>query len=495
MEHVMGLGFRPLCLTLLLPISLLATSCGSDENKGAPPGDGHPLAIECSDTLESIYGEPGELPDKKGAILRCAPDGELTSAEIQARLDTESYQGEPMRSGAKVFRVLYRTERGNGDPGYSVAAVYVPNVPRADKTPTVVVSHGSRGQAPHCSPSLADPRAEQVNDDQERMVLPWVGAGFPVMAPDLAGFSNYGASGNPPSGYNASADVARSTLDGARAMRELMPSLLTDQVVLTGHSQGGHTVFSSLALAESYAPDVNIAAVATFVPNWLSQRTWGAVFLLANAYPFDEQPTPNAVSLWYHYTLAELYDGPGKSAELFRPEKYEGVKKFMEETCWGPPYPSMEALGTNLLEVFDPAFTVAIQGAAAFGSECPGEEPAKSTCEKWIARYLADRPHLTGKAATVPILVTYGGKDDAITPDRFQCALDRLQEDQANLEYCFDPEGMHGELPLQLGGYAINWIANKTLGEALDAPCPSKEIKLVDEDGAPMKCATPPPND
>jgi hypothetical protein len=108
---------------------------------------------------------------------------------------------------------------------------------------------------------------------------------------------------------------------------------------------------------------------------------------------------------------------------------------------------------------------------------------------------LADRPHLTGKAATVPILLTYGGKDDAITPDRFQCVLDRLQEDQATLEYCYDPEGMHGELPAQLGGYAINWIAHKTLGEAMTSSCPSTEMNLVDGDGNPQKCATPPPND
>jgi predicted esterase len=481
-------------LSLLLPLCLLAPACGSDDEPSVSSGD-NPLAIDCTDTIESIYGDPGALPDKKGAILRCAPDGTLTSAQIQARLDAENYQGEPMRSGAKIFRVLYRTERGNGEPGSSAAMVYVPDAPRADKAPTLVVSHGSRGQAPHCAPSLADPRAEQVNDDQERMVLPWVGAGFPVIAPDLAGFANYGASGNPISGYNASADVARSTLDGARAMRELAPDRLSDQVVLTGHSQGGHTAFSSLALAESYAPDVNIAAVATFVPNWLSQRTWGALFLLAGTYPFAKDPTPNAVSIWYHYTLAELYDGPGRAADIVKPDKYEGVKKFVDDTCWGPPYPAMDALGTNLQDVFDPAFTSAVQASAALGAECPADEPAKSTCEKWIARYLSDRPHLTGKAATIPILVNYGGKDDAIPSDRFQCVLDRLHEDKVNLEYCFDPEGMHGELPLQLSGYTINWIANKTLGEALEAPCPSKEINLIDDNGDPMKCNTPPPND
>ena len=327
------------------------------------------------------------------------------------------------------------------------------------------------------------------------MVLPMVGAGFPVIAPDLAGFANYGAEGNPISGYNASEDVARSTLDAARAMERLVPDMLSGKVALTGHSQGGHTVFSTLALAESYAPEIEIAAVATFVPNWLSNRSWGAIFFLAPKYSFVDEPTPNAVSVWYHYTSAELYDGPGRAADIIRPEKYEAVKAFVDEACWGPPYPALEALGTNLLDVFDPSFTDAVVGSAALGGACPEEEPSKSICEKWIGRYLADRPHLTGKALDVPVLVTYGGKDDAITPDRFQCVLDRLEGDGANLEYCYDPEGMHGELPAQLGGYAINWLAHKTLGEALEAPCPSTEIKLIDENGDPQACATPPPND
>lgn len=473
---------------------VLASGCGGD-NETTNPVENHPLAVACNDAIEAVYGDPGPLTGQAGSILRCAPDGTLTAEQIQTKLEAQSYVGEPMRSGARVFRVLYRTERAMGEPGYSAAMVYVPTVARAPKMPAIVVSHGSRGQAPHCAPSIADPRAEQVNDDQERMVLTWVGAGFPVIAPDLAGFSNYGAPGNPVSGYNVSADVARSTLDGARAMRLLTPSVLSDQVVLTGHSQGGHTAFSALALAETYAPDVSITAVATFVPNWLSQRSWGALFALPGVYTFEKQATANAVSLWYHYTAAEVLDGPGRAADIVRADKYEAVKEFVDSTCWGPPYPLLNALGTTLLDVFEPEFTQAVKVSAAFGTACPDDEPGKSTCEKWVARYLADRPHLEGEAATVPILVTYGGKDDAITPNRFQCVIDRLEEDEANLEYCFDPEGMHGELPAQLGGYAIAWVAHKTLGEPLTAPCPSTEMKLVDDKGEPQKCETPPPND
>ncbi|MCU0693826.1 MAG: alpha/beta fold hydrolase, partial [Polyangiaceae bacterium] len=430
-----------------------------------------------------------------GSVLRCASDGTISRDEVQARLDAQDYVGRPLRSGARMYRIQYETTRATGAPGYSAAAIFLPDNRRASKVPAIVVSHGSRGQAGKCAPSLVDPSAVEVNDDQERAVLTMVGAGFPVIAPDLAGFAGYGSDGVPPSGYNSAEDGARSTLDAARAVRSLLGDALLDQVVLTGHSQGGHLALSSLALAERYAPDVNVGAVATFVPNWLTQRTWAALFALAGRYTFTKSPTPNAVSIWYHYTQAELLDGPGGAAEVFGPDKLAGVKKFVDETCWGPPYPLLEAIGTILTDVFSKEFTAAVMGPATFGSDCAGEDSVKAICEKWMARYQADRPHLTGKATEVPILINYGGKDDSLEPARFQCGVDRLLEDGANLSYCFLREGTHGELPAMLGDYTADWIANQILGERMEASCPSTELGLVNSNGKPVTCATPPPND
>ena len=490
----MRLGLRSLPLTLLA--FGLAAACSSSDEADTPPSNaGTKLSVPCGDELASIDQDPGTLSGEKGAILRCAKNGRMDKSAVQAKLEEIQYADRPALSGVNVYRILYETERGNAAPGYGAATVYLPDEPIAKPAPMVVVSHGSRGQAGHCAPSLADPRAEQVNDDQDRMIFPMVGAGFPVIAPDLAGYANYGAPDNPPSGYNMSADVAKSTLDAVRAFKKMAATWLSDDVVLTGHSQGGHTAFSSLAMMDTYGAGVHIAAVATFVPNWLSQRTWAALFLLAAQHPIATDPTPNAVSVWYHYTRAELTDGPGAAAKLFRADKFAGVKAFVDEACWGPPYPTLEALGTRSTDIFDPAFTGAVMASAASGVACPSDEPAKSTCEMWIARYLEDRPHLTGAAAQVPILVAYGGKDDAITPDRFQCVLDRLQEDKANVTYCFEPDGMHGELPAQAGGFAVDWIAHQTLGTPLTATCPSDKIELTNDKGEPMKCASLPPND
>lgn len=156
---------------------------------------------------------------------------------------------------------------------------------------------------------------------------------------------------------------------------------------------------------------------------------------------------------------------------------------------------SLGALGTTLNDLSDKDFVSAIVSPAALGFDCKDTEPAKSVCERWIARFLGDRPHITGKAAKVPILLAYGGKDTTITPDQFQCGIDRLAADKANVTECYHPEAGHGPLPALSGGRAVEWIANVTLGTPLTTPCPSETITLADDQVAPIPCLNPPPND
>ncbi|MFH1530270.1 MAG: hypothetical protein ABIK09_05980 [Pseudomonadota bacterium] len=453
------------------------------------------IQLDCSDAIDALYGDPGILPDEKGAIIFCAADGTLTAADIDTELAAAGYDGPAATSGATMYRILYATQRGNGDLGASAALVFLPDTPPADIMPMVVASHGSRGQAAKCAPSTGDPAGDYVRDDFINQVYPMVGYGFPVIAPDLAGYANFGAEGNPPSAYAHALDVARSTLDGARALRTLIPARLDDQIVLTGHSQGGHTALAAAAEAVTYGAGGDVAAVATYAPLWLPARSWGALFLLADAYPIAEVASVNAVTIWYHYTHAELYDGPGAGRLLFAAEHQDTIQDFVEGSCWSSSYPTLEAAATVVTELFDPAFVSAVMIPAATGQPCSKDEPAKTVCETWLERYAADRPHFTGALAEVPQLVVYGGLDTTIPPDRIMCALDRLETDGVNSTQCFDPLGTHGSIVANQSDYVVQWIASKTLGTELSETCPSDEILLLDGDGDPIACNNIPPND
>ncbi|HEX7665014.1 MAG TPA: hypothetical protein VF407_10900, partial [Polyangiaceae bacterium] len=114
---------------------------------------------------------------------------------------------------------------------------------------------------------------------------------------------------------------------------------------------------------------------------------------------------------------------------------------------------------------------------------------------QWMARYAADRPHLTGTAAQIPILLAYGKKDTAIPPERMACVLDRLKSDGVQLTACLDEAADHSGVVVDEADYVTDWIASQTLGAPAPAKCALDESALTGDDGGAVTCATPPPND
>jgi pimeloyl-ACP methyl ester carboxylesterase len=312
------------------------------------------------------------------------------------------------------------------------------------------------------------------------MIFPLVGAGYPVVVPDYAGYANYGAPGNPPSGYAVAVDVGKSVLDGLRALRKMVPGIPSDKSIVVGHSQGGHSALSALAIAESYG--VKVDGVVAYSPLWFNQATWGALLAVSSSYPLASDPFPAGVGIWYHYSHGELLDGPGHGLDVFAADKRAGIKAFFDSSC-GDTAP-VAALGQYPTDLYDPAFVSSIKLAAAFGTAC-----STPLCEKWIARYAADRPHLVGAAKTTPTLVLYGTNDTTIPPDRAVCGFDRLAADGAAAKVCVVGGQTHSGIVAERSAYVNDWIANVAQGAPAPAPCAADEKSL----GA--TCATPPSND
>jgi pimeloyl-ACP methyl ester carboxylesterase len=484
------------------------------------------LGISCNDTIESIYADPGPLPAGNGTIIRCAKDGEISAADLYAKAKANTsadstpatnlgYAGRAFTSGVKMYRILFTTERGdaNRTHGYESAKVFIPDTPRAAKVPVVIGARGSRGQAGACAASKETPGLDSINHDFEAMAYPVVGLGLPIIIPDLGGYANFGAPNNPPSGYIAYDDVGKGTLDGGRALKNMVASGLSEQTAIIGHSQGGHNALSALGLAESYAPELNVAAVANFAPAWINSRLWGALFQVQTQYSINVAAYLTGADVWYHYTHGELLDGPGHGLDIFAADKRDAIKAWVETQCWGdeglgqllpialygtPAMPQQatgdagaEPTGTVSM-LYDPSFVKSVKTAAAFGQGCA---PGDALCEKWIARYIADRPHLTGKAVTTPMLFVHGLADTTIPSERMKCSLDRLKEDGTNLGVCILPDRGHEGIVRQKIDYIVDWIAAKTLGEAEPAGCALNESAVVDAKGIAIPCATPPPND
>lgn len=492
-------------LCSLFALTLLVSGCGDDDSA---PGEGgselFALGVPCSDEADDLYGDPGTLPEGRGDILRCVDDGVMTQAQIADLLaglsaDTRddpsgdgvlnTYQGQQPQGGAHLYRVLYRTERGNGEPGASVAVMYVPDRAPNAALPLMLLARGSRGQAPGCAPSLATPgpvmdvddmNGRTVQDDLDAMVWPLVASGFAVVVTDSAGYANYGAEGNPPAGYADAQDAGKSYLDSGYALRKLLPEGTTDDVLMVGLSQGGHTVLSSLQVANDYPAPGTIRGAAVYTPLWFAQRAWGVAASsaaeIAGLYLNESSAVP--VSIWYHYTHAELHDGPGEGVKLFKPELQSTIKEFVDTICWSRSYKLLEDAITDPPEAGITAASylsdefVAAVAPSAFQRKCD-DSPDQALCETWLQRYRDDHPVLTGNAADVPILLAYGLKDTTINASRFKCGVEKLQESDNELTFCIDPTANHSGVVLTQSDYVNQWLAAQVSGDAVTLECPS----------------------
>jgi pimeloyl-ACP methyl ester carboxylesterase len=482
----------------LAVVGMLA-ACSSDDKKGVvAAADAGPVAVKidpalpAADTVASVYADPGALtkaPENRGKILKLAKEDDFPKEIVQAMLDALGYKGRPVTTGAAVYRVLYQTERGdaNGSAGYSSAKLLIPLIPAAEvsKLPVTVVLSGTRGQAKGCEASSKDPYAV---DSTLTNAYATLAQGLPVIFTDMAGYANYGAKGNPPSGYAMSADGGRSTLDAARAVLKIFPQF-SKQVNLIGHSLGGHTALSALAISESYlGSDAQIAAVGVHAPLWLAQRSWGALLdantAASQGVSVASSPLTAAITAWYHYSHAEILDGEGEGIKLFKPEYQTKVKAFVDGYCLGGEFSSFPAV-EYAAEMFVPGFGASIGGVAAgFQSTCPD-----ATCTKWMDRYKADRPAITGAAANVPILITYGDKDTTIPLPRMKCAVETLSKDKATVKFCMKKGLDHSSVVGATAEGIVDFLKSKTIGGAESAMCDS------DASGLTEACSTIPPNE
>jgi len=158
-------------------------------------------------------------------------------------------------SAASNTLVLYRTVSQTGADRVVSGTVAIPNgTPPAGGWPVISWAHGTTGDAPACTPSLdaPDAPAHDYLGPIESVLDGFVAHGYAVVATDYEG---QGTPGVHP--YLIGAAEARDAIDMVRAARTVAPQLSTRWVVM-GHSQGGHAVLFTTALAASWAPELQL---------------------------------------------------------------------------------------------------------------------------------------------------------------------------------------------------------------------------------------------
>lgn len=159
-------------------------------------------------------------------------------------------------AGARGLRVLYRSEDSTGRATVSSGMVFVPTAPApAGGRPVLAWAHGTVGMGDTCAPSRTlNPEASFTWAAQA------IRAGYVITATDYAGLGTPGTEH-----YLVGADEARDVVNSVRAARTISGTA-NPQWVVYGHSQGGHAALWTGTVARTYAPELDLVAVAAAAP-------------------------------------------------------------------------------------------------------------------------------------------------------------------------------------------------------------------------------------
>lgn len=253
--------------------------------------------------VPAFYQWTGDLP-QPGTLLRNEPVPENL-------LLPEASRGE---------RILYSSTNGlnDKDPVSVSGALFWPkgDAP-AGGWPIVAWAHGTVGTADKCAPSFAG-----RSDRDIQYLNSWLKAGFAVVATDYQGLGTPG--GHP---YLAAKPAGYSVLDSVRAVRDR--NGLGDRVLLVGQSQGAGAAFATAAVADSYAPDVNLlGTVATGLP-YFSKNTLAA--LAKGSDP--DLVTPTLVYTLLILQLAEQAS-PGFDVSEYITERGRQIYDMARSACY-----------------------------------------------------------------------------------------------------------------------------------------------------------------
>lgn len=207
----------------------------------------------CVDSLERRAVEGGveddtaaEFYDITQPIEAGAPGDIITSERLLGAPD-----------GSIAWRVVYHSVDvlGKDVPVSGIIVAPTGDAP-AEGRPIVSWGHPTTGSEKDCAPSVGvDPFLLMEG------VTSLLDAGYVVASTDYPGMGVDG-----PNAYLIGISEGHSVLDAARVARQIDEAGAGDELLLWGHSQGGHAALFAAQEAPTYAPELKLQAVAVAAP-------------------------------------------------------------------------------------------------------------------------------------------------------------------------------------------------------------------------------------
>jgi alpha-beta hydrolase superfamily lysophospholipase len=402
----------PSVAVLLAAVLAACSSSGGDEAATTSTTAAPTTTATTVPIVEDVYAVPDPLPaGEPGDVLQVEPlDDELA--------------GLP---GVTGWRVLYHSRSIQGDDIPVSGVVLRPaGTAPSGGFPVVTWAHGTTGTADRCAPSKEAPFIPSLDE--------LLGTGHVVVATDYEGL---GTPGLHP--YLLGESEGRGVLDAVRAAQRMEGVDAGSDVVVWGHSQGGHAAVFAFEVAGDYAPELDVRGVVAMAPA-------GDLALIGNVALTSPQVFPfgfMALGTW-----AEEYPELDLDA-LLAPPALDRLP-ILDDVC-AP-------------AVFD-AFA-GLPASELFATAAPMDVPPLR--ELLLANSVGERP-LDG-----PVLVVHGDADDTVPVELSHALLPKMCAAGAAAELRVYPGASHSTVLAASSADVLAWTADRFDGVPVDvsATCP-----------------------
>jgi pimeloyl-ACP methyl ester carboxylesterase len=218
--------------------------------------------------------------------------------------------------------------------------------------PVVSWGHPTTGSTKDCAPSVGiDPFILMEG------VTSLLKAGYVVAATDYPGMGI-----DAPNAYLIGVSEGHSVLDAARAARQIDEAGAGDQLLLWGHSQGGHAALFAAQEAATYAPELKLQAVAVAAPatklaELLDDDVGTASGVTLASYAFEAYAEEIGVPIYFAQGLADDVINPAVST-AFVAERCAAGESVTFETFPGVTHGQIANKAVpRVLEFFEGALT------------------------------------------------------------------------------------------------------------------------------------------
>ena len=321
--------------------------------------------------------------------------------------------------GAAAWRVLYHSTDLFGNDILVSGIVVAPEKAAPAGSRTIVSwGHPTTGAVQRCAPSLGvDPfdLIEGLDD--------FIHRGYVVVATDYSGM---GAAG--PNAYLIGKTEGQNMLDAARAARNIPETGGGDQILLWGHSQGGQAALFAGQLAPSYAPELQLLAVAVAAP----------ATNLGELLNSDIGDVSGVTIASYAFTaFSEVYAAtPGTELSTILSPEGAAQAATMADLCLLGQNKELHAIATPLV------------GAFLIG------DPTK--IEPWKTLLIENTPGAT--ALPVPLFVAQGESDTLVHPAITAQFAEQQRSLGTDVTYVSIPQTGHGLVALKALPKLFDWL-------------------------------------